>query len=251
MPIVPAFNPVTGASGGPSVGGGGNVQFIEIGDLTASGFTASDPNSLVSSYAYNASTKVHSFGLVTVNPAVADYALNAAPNFTGPRWYKPLVDANGTPVLAGDKFLLLTRFTALNVGASRQWGAFVGVAQTPASTTLTVLQAIGNWAGGTGTGTPNAGAHCVNIAATVSLASGTVIYGSSQCSGAPGKLKAGAQVQIQSTTAGLTTQRIDGGGWSVSDSTQLNLWIAATTLGAVTTTAGTLDCTLSYAIVRL
>lgn len=251
MPITPFFNPVNGASGGPAASGGSNTSWIEIGDLTASGFTASDPNALLTGYSYNASTKVHSLSLVTVNPAVADYAINSAPNFTGPRWHKPLVDANGTPVLAGDRFLLLTRFTALNPNASRQWGAFVGVAQTPASTTLTVLQAIGNWAGATGTGTPNAGAHCVNIASTASLLSGTAVYGSNQCSGAPGKLKIGSQVSIQSTTAGQTTQRIDGGAWTVSDSTQLSLWLAATTLGTVVTTAGTLDCTMSYAIVRL
>jgi len=251
MPIVNAFSAFTGANGGTPTAGGGNTAWIEIGDLTASGFAASDPNALLTGYSYNSTTKVHSLSLATVNPAVADYALNAAPNFTGPRWYKPLVDSSGAPVLAGDRFLLLTRFTALNANASRQWGAFVGVAQTPASTTLTVLQAIGNWAGATGTGTPNAGAHCVNIAATASLLSGTVVYGSNQCSGAPGKLKIGSQVSIQSTTAGSTNQRIDGGSWSVSDSTQLNLWLAATTLGTVVTTAGTLDCTMSYAIVRL
>jgi hypothetical protein len=253
MPIAQVFDPYTGAANGGGVpsGGGGSSAWVEVTDLTDPSFTASDPNALLSGYSYNASTKVHSFSLVTVNPANADYAVSSGSNFTGPRWYKPLVDANGTPVLASDRFVMLTRFTALGVGASRQWCAYVGAAQTPASTTLTVLSAMGNWAGGTGVGTPNAGAHAVNIAGTGSLASGTTIYGANQYSGVPGKLKVGSNVSIQSTTAGAIAQRVDGAAWSIADGTQLSLWLACSTLGTVITTAGTLDCTISYAIVRM
>jgi hypothetical protein len=127
MPIAYAF---------PQGGGGGAPlpapTFQPLGDLNGGGFTFSDPNSLVSSYSFAAG--VHSFGLVTVNPAVGNYALNSAPNFTGPRWTQPLVDGTGAPVLAGDKFLMMVQLTDLDPGASRQWAAAWGVAKVPAST---------------------------------------------------------------------------------------------------------------------
>ena len=233
----------------PRGGGGAPLPlptFQPLGDLS-SGFTFSDPNSLVSSYSFAAG--VHSFGLVTVNRAVGNYALNSAPNFTGPRWTQPLVDGTGAPVLAGDSFVLLTRFSGLNLGTSTGWAVFLGTASNASSTVLNTMQPIGSWIGSTGVGTPNAGVHNVTLATTVSLAGAAAARSSTQFSGAPGKVTAG-QVAIIGAAASSFTNRLGISAINVSDLTQLNLAICPTTLGAITTVAGTLDVTIDYAVVR-
>ena len=233
------------------VGGGLSTapSWIQIGDLTNPIYTASDPNALLSAYSF--SSGVHSFTTVNVNPAVADYAINTGANFTGPRWTRPLVDAAGAPVLAGDRFNLFIRFTSFNPGTALQWGAYAGVLQNASSTVLTTMAANGNWIGMTGVGTPNIAAHTVNIAATNSLPSGTTGYGSTLFAGAPGKTCAGVNASLQSTTATITATRATAGSFTVADSAQLSLIICLTTLGSVIATGGTFSTTISYAVERL
>lgn len=232
-------------------GGGGSPlpapTFVSLGDLNGGGFTFSDPNSLVNSYSYAAG--VHSFDLVTVNPAVSDYALNSTPNFTGPRWTQPLVDSTGQPVLAGDSFVLLTRFSGLNLGTSTGWAIFLGTASNAVSTVLTSMQPIGSWAGSTGAGTPNAGVQNITLATTVSLAGADKIQSSTQFSGAPGKTSAG-QACIIGAAASPFAARQGLGGLGISDATQLSLAICPTTLGTITTNTGVIDVSIDYAIVR-
>ena len=234
----------------PRGGGGAPLPlptFQPLGDLNGGGFTFSDPNSLVSSYSFAAG--VHSFDLVTVNPAVGDYALNSAPNFTGPRWTQPLVDGSGQPVLAGDSFVLLTRFSGLSLGTSTGWAVFLGTASNAGSTVLNTMQPIGSWIGSTGIGTPNAGVQNISLATTVSLAGAAKAQSSTQFSGAPGKVTAG-QITIVGPSSSAFTNRLGITGLGVSDLTQLSLAICPTTLGAITTVAGTLDVTIDYAVVR-
>lgn len=250
MPIIPFYDPTTGASGGPAASSLSNATWLPIENLTV-GWTASDPNALLSSYSF--ASQEHSFGLVTVNPAIADYAINSGTNFTGPRWYKDLVDASGVPVRAQDRFNLFVRWRDVDVGASRQWGIYVGVAQTPASTVLTTLGATGGWFGGTGVGTPNIGAGTSGsgTVTTVSLAGGVSGQVSALFGGLPGKLRCGVQGTIYAAASSDDVARADGVAWSVADATQLSLWIGATALGNVVTTAGTLKTKIDYAVVRL
>ena len=251
MPIIPAFNPDTGASGGPSSPAGVNASWLPIESLSDPSWTASDPNALVTSYGF--AGQEHSIAMVTVNPAVADYALNSGTDFTGPRWYKGLVDALGSPVRAQDRFSLFVRWRDVDVGLSRQWGIWVGVAQNPASTTLTTLGTVGGWFGATGVGTPNIGAGFSGAGAvtTVSLASGVNGQVSALFGGLPGKVRCGVTGTIFTASAADDVARADGTAWSVADATQLSLWLGVTALGNVTTTAGTLKAKLDYAIVRL
>ena len=230
------------------------AEWRSVGDLADPSWTFSDPNSLESSYAYNSATDTHTIGLVAVNPAVADYAINSGTGFTGPRWYKGLTDSAGAPVLAGDRFLLFIRHSNFSVaGGLTQWGMYLGVAGVPASTTLTTLQANGQWMGVTGAGTPNVGAHATNIAGTVSLASATSGRGTAFFSGAPTREKAGVTSIVTSATTQDAIQRLDGAAWAsgVVDATPVSLWLCATTLGAVVTTAGSIDVKLEYAVLRL
>jgi hypothetical protein len=251
MPVIPAFDPSTGASGGPSTDAGSNATWIPIESLSDPSWTSSDPNALVTSYAF--AGQEHSIAMVTVNPAVADYALNSGTDFTGPRWYKGLVDASGQAVRAQDRFSLFVRWRDVDVGLSRQWGIWVGVAQTPASTVLTTLGTVGGWFGATGVGTPNigAGASGSGTVTTVSLASGVNGQVSGLFGGLPGKVRCGVIGTIFTASAADDVARTDGLAWTVADGTQLSLWVGVTALGNVTTTAGTLKAKLDYAIVRL
>lgn len=222
-------------------------NFVPLDDLNGGGFTFSDPNSLVSSYSFAAN--VHSFGLVAVNPAVADYALNSTPNFTGPRWTQPLVDGSGQPVLAGQSFVLLTRFGGLSLGTSTGWAVFLGTASNASSTVLTTMQPIGSWAGSSGVGTPNGGVQNISLATTVSLAGAAKVNSSTQFSGAPGKNSLG-QLTIVGPSSSSYTNRLGLTALGVSDPTQLSLAICPTTLGLITTAAGTLNVKIAYAIIR-
>jgi len=252
MPIADAFSAFTGASGGTPSSASPNAQWIPVTDLSAAPFTASDPNALVSAYSF--AGQEHSIGLVTVNPAVADYAINSGTNFTGPRWHTGLVDAAGTPVRAQDRFVLNVRFRDFDTASlARQWGILIGVAQDGTSTVLSTMGFCGHWFGLTGVGTPNvsAGFSGVGTFVTASLANGVNANGVGLFGGLPGKLRGGNMATIFSTTAADDAIRADGAAWSVSDTTQLRLFIAATTLGNVTTTAGTLKMKMDYAITRL
>ncbi len=113
MPITPVFDPTTGASGGASGGGGGGgadlsaLGFTQV-DLT-SGFTLTDPDSLVS-----ATTNTGGTNKVVFNSGggSTDYAWGAGSNQRAPRWVKNLTaqDATGgeVQVKSGDTFLLQT-----------------------------------------------------------------------------------------------------------------------------------------------
>ena len=252
MPIADAFSAFTGANGGTPTPAGVNAQWIPVTDLSAAPFTASDPNALVTSYSF--AGQEHSFTLVTVNPAVADYAVNSGTDFTGPRWHTGLVDAAGVPVRAQDRFVLNVRFRDFDTASlARQWGIMIGVAQNGTSTVLSTMGFCGHWFGLTGVGTPNlsAGFSGSGTFTTVSLANGVNANCTGLFGGLPGKLRVGNMASIFSASASDDVLRADGAAWSVADATQLRLFIGATTLGNVTTTGGTLKMKMDYAITRL
>lgn len=225
------------------------IVWQSVGNLNT-GYTFSDPNALLSSYSYNSGTDEHTFNLVTVNPAIADYAINSAPNFTGPRWYKDLTDATGALLNTDDRFIMMIKFSNISfAGGITQWGAYTGAAQVPSSTVLLTLQANGIWAGITGAGTPNGGAHAVNVATTVSLANGTSVRGSMIFGGLPQREKTGPTVLITSATAQDSAQRGDGAAWTSAGTP--GLLIALTTLGTVTTTAGSITAKIEYAVLKM
>lgn len=225
------------------------IVWRSVGDLS-SGYTFSDPNALLSSYSYNSGTDEHTFNVVTVNPAVADYAINSAPNFTGPRWYRDLTDATGALLNTDNRFIMLVKFSNISfAGGITQWGAYCGAIQVPSSTVLLTMQSNGIWSGVTGAGTPNAGAHAVNVASTVSLANATSIRGSMIFGGLPFREKTGPTVLITSATGQDSVLRADGAAWTASATP--SLFICLTTLGTVVTTAGSITAKIEYAVLRM
>jgi len=238
------------SSASPTLMGGTSteIEWRSVGNLS-SGYTFSDPNSLLSSYSYNSSTELHTFNLVTVNPAVADYAINSAPNFTGPRWYRDLLDAGGSQVDADDRFNFFIRFSSFSVsGGLLQWGAYCGVSASPASTVLLTMQNNGQWMGVTGAGTPNTCVHTLNVASTVSLASATSARSLFMFGGLPIRRRVGGVVQITSAVSQDSVVRTDNSNFAGSGG--LSLWLGCTTLGTVVTTGGSLSCKIDYAVVR-
>lgn len=238
MPIVPVF-PSSPPTPAPSGG------WVVIGDLTP--LTFSDPASLLTSYAFNSGD--HEFDMTTQS-ATADFALNSGGNFTGPRWSGPLVDADGQPVLAGDKFVMLVELSDLDPGLSRQWAAAWGVAKVPSDTATAVIQPNVIWGGSTGVGTPNGGVDVLQFAATASVASATLVSGNLQFAGTPQRLMVGGSVEISSPTTTGVAQRLGGTAFAGADGDPLQFFVCVTSLGAVATTAGLLRMKARYQVVR-
>jgi len=228
-------------------GAAAGFTYTQVTDLN--NFTFSDPNSLVTSY--SVAGGLHSVGLATVAVANVDFNAGSGANFTGARWYFPLSYSDGSPVLAKDTFTYTTKISNFAVGAARNWNLVFGVVQNATSTVLTTMDGLGTTAGTTGVGTPLTGTWRRNVIGTTSLAGGVTIYGQSMFGGLPGKPKVGASAIIQSATQGSPTQGLDANLLSAADNTQMYGIILTSTLGTVTTTAGTIDFKLFYNVSKL
>jgi hypothetical protein len=247
MPIVPAFNPNTGASGGPAPAGAVGFEWRQITDFAA--LTASDPNGLVTGYA--ASSGLHSVTLATLAVSNVDYNYGSGANFAGARWTFPLTYADGTPVLAGDTFNFHSKVTDFAVGAARNYNIAMAAVQNATSTVLTTMDALGCTFGMSGVGTPLTGTWRRNVVGTTSLAGGVTVYGQSLFGGLPGKAKVAASALIQSASAAAPTNGLDANILTAADTAQMYGIIAVGTLGTVTTTGGTVAFRLFYAVDKL
>jgi len=246
MPIVPAFDPDTGASGGvaPAPAAGGWVQVTDLSTLTFS-----DPNGLVISQ--SSTGGLHSVTTATLAVSNVDYNFGSGANFTGARWTFPLEYADGSPVQAQDAFSFQAKVTDFAVGAARTWNFGFAVVQNASSTVLSTMDACGPTFGMTGVGTPLCGTWRRNVVGTTSLAGGDKVYGDTLFGGLPGKVKVGAQAVILGAAAGSPTNGLDANTWSVADNTQLSAILALGTLGTATTTGGQVDFKLYYQCIKL
>jgi len=247
MPIIPAFDPATGASGGPAVVGATGFAWRQILDFNT--LTFSDPNGLVAGY--STAGGLHSLSLASILVANANYNFGVAPNFTGARWTFPLVYLDGSPVVAGDTFTFSSKVDNLSVGAARTWHIAVAAVQNPTSTLLVDIDGLGVTFGVTGVGTPLIGTWRRNGANTASYSNGVTIYGQSLFGGLPGKVKVGASGIIQSAVAGNPNQGLDTNILSAADNAQMYGMIAVGSLGTATTIGGTMDFRLFYNVEKL
>lgn len=231
----------------------GGVQWIDIEDLNT-GWTSSDPDSLLTSYSYNGGTKEHSFTLVTlpnIGSAYNDYSTSTTlGTFKAPRWSKTLVDENGTALTSDDEFMMLFRLESFNPGAVASWSTAVVYSRD----TTTTNRGTGGWTG-VAIGTSNfltptvsaifAGSN-VNV---TSLANGDKVTGSAQMCGAGRNKNVGSYATIMASGNASSTART--GQFTFSASTPLYLEVMCPTQGNVLeTTGGTLTMQLKYAIVR-
>lgn len=136
MPIIPCFDPDTGASGGPSDGGGGggggdinsgDVEYETI-DLTDGSWTLVDPANVISSVTI--SSGVHTFNLSAKTSAEITTALipTVGTGIQWPRWYRRF-SPNSVDCNTDDHTMLLTRMSNLSRNFSNpsfdSWGIYM------------------------------------------------------------------------------------------------------------------------------
>ena len=253
MPIVPLFNPVTGASGGPQPSAPA-AAVRSLGNLNGGGYTFSDTAGVaLSSYSYDVATDTHTFNTNTIGVSSETYSLISGANFTSPKWRAPLTYADGTPVLAGDAFSMDVRFDNVSVGASRQYLVAVAVVESASSTVIGTLRPSGVYCITTSVGTPGVGIVADNLGAAATVASlisgvGTVAF----TGGAAGTLvKAGGACAVRSAASAASNTRGDGNTWASAATSQLSLAVFLSTNGTVTTTGGAFAMRAKYAITKL
>ena len=249
MPIVPFFNPATGASGGP-VTPSAVAELRSIGDL-AVGYTFTDTAALLSSYAYSAGTDVHTFTLANVAVGAETNSFLSGANFTGPKYRAGLTYADGSPVLAGDAFSMTVFVENLTPGLVRSYAIAVGVAQTPSSTVLGTMRGSGIYALTSSVGTPGVGGWEENIGTASTVALMTKGVGTCSFTGSPQKFRVGSAFGVMSAATGNVSNRLGGGQWNVADATQLGLVVLVGTNGSTTATGGAISVRLRYALTKL
>lgn len=253
MPIVPAFNPATGASGGPQPT---SIPVVRsLGNLNGGGYTFSDTAGVaLSSYSYDSSTDTHTFNCNTIGVANETYSLISGANFTSPKWRAPLTYADGTPVLVGDAFSMDVRFDNVSVGAARQYLLAVAVVESASSTVIGTLRPSGVYAITTSVGTPGVGVVADNLGAAGTVASmvsgsGTTVFSGGTAVGSCGK--AGGSCIARSASTVSSNTRGDGNTWASASTAQLALAIMLSTNGTVPTTGGAFAMRIKYALTKL
>lgn len=249
MPLVPFFDPATGASGGPAPTAA-VAELRSIGDLSV-GYTLTDTAGLLSSYSYNAGTDVHTFTLANVGVGAETNSFLSGANFTGPKYRAGLTYADGSAVLAGDAFSMTVYVESLTPGLVRSYAIAVGVAQTPSSTVLGTMRGSGIYALSSSVGTPGVGGWEENIGTASTVASMTKGVGTCSFTGTPQKFRVGSAFGVMSAASGNVSNRLGGGQFSVADATQLGLVILVGTNGTVAATGGAISVRLRYALTKL
>ncbi len=254
MPVTPAFNPATGASGGPQ--GGGSVPVLRsLGDLNGGGYNFSNTAGVaLSSYSYDSGTDTHTFNTNTIGVANETYSLLSGANFTSPKWRAPLTYADGTPVLVGDAFSMDVRFDNVSVGAARQYLLAVAVVESASSTVIGTMRPSGVYCITTSVGTPGVGIVADNLGAAGTIASmvsgsGTTVFSGGTAVGSCGK--GGGACIARSASSISSNTRGDGNTWASASTTQLALAVMLSTNGTVTTTGGAFAMRIKYAITKL
>lgn len=254
MPIVPAFNPSTGASGGPQPSTPAAVV-RSLGNLNGGGYTFSDTAGVaLSSYSYDSGTDTHTFNCNTIGVANETYSLLSGANFTSPKWRAALTYADGTPVLVGDAFSLDVRFDNVSVGAARSYLVAVAVVESASSTVIGTLRPSGVYCITTSVGTPGVGIVADNLGAAGTVASmvsgcGTTIFSGGTAVGSCGK--GGGSCIARSASTISSNVRNDGNTWASASTTPLALAVMLSTNGTVATTGGAFAMRIKYAVTKL
>lgn len=254
MPITPAFNPSTGASGGPQPTTPPAVV-RSLGNLNGGAYTFSDTAAVaLSSYSYDSGTDTHTFNCNTIGVANETYSLLSGANFTSPKWRQALTYADGTPVLVGDAFSMDVRFDNVSVGAARSYLLAVAVVESASSTVIGTLRPSGVYCLSSSVGTPGVGIVADNFGAAGTVASmvsgcGTTIFSGGTAIGSCGK-GGGSCIARSASTISVNT-RSDGNTWASASTTPLALAVMLSTNGTVTTTGGAFAMRIKYALTKL
>lgn len=231
----------------------GGVQWIDIEDLGAFP-TSSDPDSRLTSYSYNSSTKVHTFDLVTLpnNPSgYFDYSVaSTLGTLKQPRWSKTLVDENGVALTTDDEFTLMVRMDSFSPGTMQNWTVMLGHSRDNTSTTKSAVYFTGTGIGYASAGSPTG--QCCWVGTNnqvINLANADTVLGQSPVCGTGRNRVGGTMITLMSPTSAVQTSRT--GAASVSATTPLYLEVMCPTVATTTfTTGGAFSVKIRYAIVR-
>jgi len=183
VPIVPAFNPTTGASGGPASGGGGGVSLYDLPfdtvDLTDGSWTLLDPDSLVDTVSFSGGYNTIVWNALAVGSA--DYIWTGANN-RAPRWYKKLT-IDGSQVISDDMLALGLLLEADNTFTDFNQRVVGGMAVDPTSTVSNTIKCVGSVFTRSGAGNQTYGAFTVNSQTTSSAATAAKVVGMVQVGG--------------------------------------------------------------------
>jgi hypothetical protein len=254
MPIVPFFDPSTGASGGPQQTTAAPVV-RSLGDLNGGAYNFSDTAGVaLSSYSYDSATDTHTFNTNTIAVASETYSLLSGANFTSPKWRQALTYSDGTPVLVGDAFSLDVRYDNVSVGTARSYLVAVAVVESASSTVIGTMRPSGVYCITTSVGTPGVGIVADNLGAAGTVASmvsgsGTTVFSGGSAVGSCGK--GGGACIARSASTVSTNTRGDGNTWASASTSQLALAIMLSTNGTVTTTGGVLSMRIKYNVTKL
>jgi len=221
------------------------------GNLNGASYTFTDTAGILSAYSYNESTDIHTFETNTIAVGNETYSFITSANFTGPKWTTPLTYSDGSPVLAGDAFHLLVRYTNFSPDLTRSYLYCTGVVQNPTSTVLGNLRGSGIYCAVTSTGTIGVGGWASNLSSLATVASMVSGNGSCVFGGGPYRVKGGCAFTATSDVLAQIGNRQDGGVWNIATTDQLSLFIGVGSNGAIATTGGTTEVQIKYGVVKL
>ena len=164
MPIVPCFDPTTGASGGPASGGTPPVLCpfydlpFETVDLTDGTWTLLDPDSLIDTVTFDGTHNIIVWN--ALGTGSGDYIWTDTNN-RAPRWYK-LLTINGTQVTSDDMLALGLLLETDDSYTDFNQRAVGGMAVDPTSTVSSTIQCVGTVLTRAGTANQNYGAFTIN-----------------------------------------------------------------------------------------
>lgn len=147
-------------------GGGGDFGAIAMEgiDLSADGWTLYDPDSLLDNVAVAGG--VHTFTMNELLAGSTNYAWSTGSAHRGPRWHRPLLDANGVRVTSDDMWIMRVDLAWSAPTLQFASEVAVGVALDPTSTVPTTIGGTGNIQQAFATGSPSYGVWTINSATT-------------------------------------------------------------------------------------
>mgnify|MGYP003121060251 CR=1 FL=1 len=148
MPLVPVFDPTTGASGGAAAGGSGSsgidvlpLEYIAINPATMTKFA---PDVMDYTPAFDAGTGISTITMDALSPGNAKYSMTGS-GAEWPRSHSPLLDSAGAAITSADSFVMMVRFslydTTVPSSADLRFG--VGLCIDPTATTAGAFDGYG------------------------------------------------------------------------------------------------------------
>lgn len=161
MPVAPAFNPTTGASGGAPPAASASLANLPLTvvDLTDGSWTLEDPDNLVASVTHAGGDNIVTWNALAAGSA--DYNWSGGTNHRAPRWYK-LLDIDGTQVVSTDHLAFTSRLQNNPSVNDFDQQVVIGAAFDPTSTVASTIDGTGGMFAKTASGNPAYGTWQVN-----------------------------------------------------------------------------------------